>query len=129
MNVNPSSFSKYKIRRIMSPVMEAQRFSQMLAKIAHSYAVARFGINGFSPLLLEHILGTGECPWHFVGGRAHDLPATNSLHEIEHEWCSANGNIYLLIRVRLFASFGAPDYWVVTGQLSRSNARNAVTEP
>jgi hypothetical protein len=34
-----------------------QQFSRVMAKIAHSYAVARLGLRGFKPLLLDLILG------------------------------------------------------------------------
>ena len=117
LNLNPASLSKYGIQSIASAVMNTHRFSQMLAKIAHSFAVARFGLHGFTPILLDHILHTGKCPWHFVGGRDGDPTVSNALHEIEHEECETVAKRFLLVRVRLFANLGAPGYVVVTGEL------------
>jgi hypothetical protein len=97
----------------------------MLAKISHSYAAARLGLNGFTPLLLDHILRTEGYPWHFVGGRDGDVPTSNALHEIGHEEYEAKGRRYLLVRVRLFAHLGAPDYFVVTGELPPKAAADA----
>jgi len=121
-NLNPATFAKYGIKNISSAVMDTQRFSQMLAKIAHSYAVARLGLNAFTPLLLDHIFRTGGfSPFHFVGGRDVNPSVTHALHEIGHEEYDHDGKRYLIVRVRLFAYLGAPDYYVVTGEL-RPNA-------
>jgi hypothetical protein len=59
-------------------------------------------------------LGTAY-PFHFIGGSDGDLLAGNALHEIGDELVEANGVVYLLVRIRLFAAFGAPTYLVVTG--------------
>jgi hypothetical protein len=117
MNLNLKTFAKYGIQSMASAVMDTHRFSQMLAKISHSFAVARLGLEGFTPLLLDHILGAGESPWHFVGGGNDDPPPSLALHEIGHQECDTNGKRYLMVRVRLFAGLGAPDYLVVTGEL------------
>src|SRR5258708_5558655 len=37
--------------------IKPQQFSRVLAKIAHSYAVARLGLNGFTPVLVDLIHG------------------------------------------------------------------------
>ena len=66
---------------------------------------------------VDHILHTGKCPWHFVGGRDGDPTVSNALHEIEHEECETVAKRFLLVRVRLFANLGAPGYVVVTGEL------------
>jgi hypothetical protein len=115
MNLNPHSFAKYRIESMASAVMDTQRFSQMLAKIAHAYAVACYGVQGFKPLLLEHILGDGAFPFHFVGGTDGDPPRRGALHEISDEVCKVNGQSYLLVRLRLFASLGAPTFVIVAG--------------
>jgi len=117
LNLNPLSFEKYQIQSMSSAVMDTQRFSQMLAKIAHSYAVARLGLGNFSPLLLSHILKTEGYPWHFVGGDDAPLLSSTALHELSCNECEANGKRYIVVRVRLFAFLGAPNYSVVVGQV------------
>jgi hypothetical protein len=115
MNLNAHSFAKYGIQSMASAVMDVQRVSQMFAKIAHCYATACYGIDGFTPLLLDHILGDGKFPYHFLGGTDDERSAGNVLHELSDELIEANGTVYLLARIRLFANLGAPTYVVVTG--------------
>jgi len=104
-NLSAANLAKYGIQSMASPIMDTHRFSQMLAKIAHSYAAAVIGLDGFEPLLVEHILGEGVSPWHLVGGTNldDDVPATDSLHEKDHVVQMADGTRYLTVRVRLFA--------------------------
>jgi hypothetical protein len=121
LNLNPQSLAKYGIQSMASAVMDTPRFSQMLAKIAHSYAAAVIGLDGFVPLLLDHILHPDGFPWHFVGGIENDEPPSGFLHEIGHEERELDGKIFLVVRVRLFANLGAPSYFIVTGELKSMN--------
>jgi hypothetical protein len=41
---------------VMTPIMDTLRFSQMLAKIAHGFAVSQFSLRGFHPVLPDFIL-------------------------------------------------------------------------
>jgi hypothetical protein len=120
MNVNPISLSKYGIKSIASAVLDSNRLSQMLAKIAHSYAAARLGLDGFRPILLEHIFSDGACPWHFIGCAQVPPPQTDALHTIGLYEQPLGGANHLIVRVRLFASLGAPDYLVVVGERQSS---------
>ena len=61
------------------------RFSQMLAKIAHGYAVATFGLAGFQPLAIDLALGRTEHMNYLVGaqiGPDSNEPSKN-LHEMK----------------------------------------------
>jgi hypothetical protein len=43
-------------------------FARMLAKIAHTYAIAEYGMNSFKPLLTEIILGKDDRLPFLIGG-------------------------------------------------------------
>lgn len=92
-------------------------FARMLAKIAHSYAFAKCGIQ---PLLLDLILGRAENASYLVGGdHSLTLPdQPNMLHDIFPVSCrlEPSGAKYLLIAIRLFAMMGMPRYHVVVGK-------------
>jgi hypothetical protein len=93
-------------------------FARMLAKIAHSFAVARMGINKFNPLLLDLILGRTEVVTHLVGGDLDPPPAvTDYGHSLDlRPECRVGGRTFVVATVRLFAQFGAPQYYVVVGE-------------
>lgn len=90
-------------------------FMQMVAKIAHSYAVAEWGFHSFRPLLLDLILGRSPTASHWVGG-GRDLPADQSgLHRLELRREVFLATTYVVAYVRLFCNFGAPEYRVIVG--------------
>jgi len=124
LNLNPLNLAKYGIQNMASAVMDTTRLSQMFAKIAHSYAVACLGLDSFTPMLLDHILRPEGYPWHFVGGGTDAPSASGALHEIGYEEIDASGTRYIIVRLRLFAYLGAPEYVIVTGRID-SNAHSA----
>lgn len=92
----------------------------MLGKIAHSFAVAELGLNGFNPLLPDLIRGDPPDPalLELVGERIPNQPPTDEMHEIEllREQHSS-GQAYWIVRVRLFASKEAtPTYDIIVGK-------------
>lgn len=108
-----------------SATMDTVRFAQLLAKIAHGFAVAELGLDGFSPMLPEFILRTfgqkenwPNC-YHVVGGDPRDYAADNALHVLGLGMISANGIIYLVVAIRLFANLGAPVFHVVVGEVNQ----------
>ena len=95
-------------------------FARMLAKIAHSYAYAKCGIDTFQPMLLDLILGRAENASYLVGGdhsgASPDQPAI--MHDLYPLECRVepSGTEYLLVAIRLFAMLGMPRYHVVVGK-------------
>ena len=91
--------------------------ARMLAKIAHSFAVAELGESAFQPLLPDLILG--KPTWVFtyaVGGTyGSPPPPTTTLHELEIKEYNAPNQTYWVVRMRLFADQGTPVYNVVVG--------------
>jgi hypothetical protein len=94
-------------------------FSQMLAKIAHSYAVAERGFHSFRPLLRDLIIGTSQTASYWVGGNGPVKPAQpEGLHRLELKREMLLGTEYVIVYIRLFCNFGAPEYRVVVGTSS-----------
>jgi hypothetical protein len=94
-------------------------FARMLAKIAHCYAIARYGVNSFEPLLPPLILGRIEWGQFLVGGDASAEPPDQAdvLHDVYRMDCRRdNGPSFLGVAIRLFAMMGMPRYHVVVGR-------------
>jgi hypothetical protein len=97
----------------------SQHLGRMLAKIAHSYAVAELGVNGFQPFLQPIILGTDVRHLaHYVGGTREIPPAIEDVYKIELKPVeSKGGGHYLMAIIRLLSDIqGMPEYRVVVGQ-------------
>ncbi|MEK9282825.1 HNH endonuclease [Bradyrhizobium sp. ISRA442] len=95
-------------------------YARMLAKIAHSYAVARLGETTFEPLLPDLILGKDANAPYLIGGDKSGAPLVDqpdALHDVYPQACIVTGVPHLLIGIRLFAFMGMPRYLVVTGRI------------
>ncbi len=96
---------------------------RMLAKIAHSYAVAELGITGFSPFLVDIISGADiRHLSHYVGGTREVPPASDKGYEINLTTVASAGPLpYLVVKIRILSDVGGmPEYWVVVGELRDS---------
>lgn len=95
-------------------------FARLCAKIAHSFAVAEFGINGFDAWLPPYILGTDK-RFGYVLGSSHEQqrsdPITNALNWSAYETTEFN---LLAVHIHLFPSMGQPPIAVVAGSMSSS---------
>jgi len=74
---------KAKEGKIRIAAVQPLQFFRMIAKIAHSFAVAEFGVGKFKPLVTDLILGRSDNIEHFLGGQFVDIPATPNLHELK----------------------------------------------
>ena len=94
-------------------------FMRMLAKIAYAHAVSSYGVDGFEPFLLDIIAGRANDYPFFIGGDI-ELGSDNERGEDEREiWLALSFNPFtglILVKMRFFASQGAPIYTVVTGR-------------
>lgn len=104
-----------------SPALDTLKFCQLLAKIAHGYAVSIFGLDNFHPLLPEFIrreFATNEkwpdC-YNLVGGDPTEYGPSEPLHVLGWGVAPTGGVDYLVVAIRLFAALGAPVYHVVVG--------------
>jgi hypothetical protein len=100
--------------------IKPQQLSRVLSKIAHSFAVAQLGCDGFTPLLLDliHRRVVANAPELVGTDPDRPPPATGIMHELSivpHEK-------FVVVRIRLFASssingdHAMPVYLVVAGE-------------
>jgi hypothetical protein len=120
---SPTALYKRGAERIASPGFDTVRFCQMLAKIAHCFAVAELGAGGFIPVLptfiLRHFQKAEQYPdcFKYVGGDPIDYAPSADLHTLGYETISLGSKKYLVVNVRLFGNLGAPVYRVVAGEV------------
>jgi hypothetical protein len=110
----------------VSSSMQVELFARMLAKIAHSYAVAECGLDSFRPFLPPLILGKEQGLSHLIGGAPEgktfnllpSLPGkTHHLHFVQIDGMHNVGALRLFgVLVHLFKDIGAPVYLVVVGE-------------
>jgi hypothetical protein len=95
-------------------------FVRMIAKIAHSYAVAELKVDGFSPYLLDLILGRVEKLTHglqWVGCEPTIPPPTGDLLSLSYNKCILpDGRKRIVAKVQLFPFFSTPVYHIVVGE-------------
>jgi hypothetical protein len=89
---------------------------QMIMKISHAYAVACLGLDGFNPLLSDHIIGDQKnIDFTFVGARDHSVPFY-SLHDLKLiKKFGPDGKLYWICLVRVFSFLATPLIGVVVG--------------
>jgi hypothetical protein len=97
----------------------AEAAGRLLAKIAHSYAVAEIGFGSFRPCLLGII--RNQDPFllrHLVGSSADKAPLSEDLHEIGILPRGQLGpDSLVVVRIHLFANHhGMPVHYVVIGE-------------
>jgi hypothetical protein len=101
------------------PVANAtvEDFCLMLAKIAHSFAVAEVGSGQFEPLLLPLLLKRDlSNRADLIGGLRYDEPSSQELHEISLDDHTCNRPDLVAVRIRLLSKLGTPTYYVVAGR-------------
>lgn len=107
------------------PDLEIHTFVRFIAKVAHAFAAATYGIENFEPTLRGVIVGEGIVPgddgneqWGYVGGYGdHKEPPSSNLHELDAEIEVIDGMPLIVVRVRLLAILGLPAYCVVAGRM------------
>jgi hypothetical protein len=105
------------IREWEGPRTEGAMLFRMYAKIAHSYAVAERGIDGFHPLLLDVILKGFDQKGMLIGGTEVDEVRTDRPYELSCYNRAIDGISYLIVSVRIFADKMGPTFLVVTGTI------------
>jgi hypothetical protein len=101
-------------------------FARMLAKIAHTVAIARLGIDSFEPFLPPFILGNDPKLGSYLIGGADGPTETEQLpkgrfralfHHIEFCAMDAPGMPRILVaKIRLFSFTGSPSYYAIVGE-------------
>jgi hypothetical protein len=110
---------KYGVAHWATQSLDMRYFCRMLAKIGHAFAVFELGVDGFTPMLTDIIRDpdrSSRAAIGFIGGLHPAPPAPRSLHEMKVGRATiAGGPTFVVVRLRLFAQFGAPVYSVVVG--------------
>ena len=101
---------------VLEGTLNPTKFSQMLAKIAHSFAVANLGLDGFYPMAVDLALGRTDHMNYLVGSQLNDMTnerSTTGAHRVRLRINEKYGMV--LAEVRLFADLGAPMFHVLVG--------------
>lgn len=107
-------FSKLPPNSSINFQVDTDMLARMLAKIAHSFAVASYGFGGFHSFLPDVILGRSKDIFHFVGGAAVDPQRNpNALHNLQ---IRRDNPGLITTYVRLFSFIGAPAYRIAVGR-------------
>jgi hypothetical protein len=104
--------------------LSALQFYRLIAKIAHSFAIAELGFT-FEPYLIN-LIETKPPMFasHLVGGGlVDDPPPGTHLHEIDFAPSLEGpvGDELIMVRVRLFANLGGPNHYAVVGSRWRNS--------
>jgi hypothetical protein len=105
---------------VETPVIFPMASLRMMAKIAHSYAVAELGPDSFRPYLLDLIL----CRIHelnfalqWIGCEPTVPPPTADLFSLKcNKFILPDGKRYVIVHLRLFPFFSTPLYHVIVGE-------------
>ena len=109
---------KYNFHEIF-PVgdFDIKAFCLMLAKIAHSFAVAELGLQGFEATLPKLIIESDMSDRAtFIGGLKYNEPRTGNLHELSFGTHTCNKPDLVGVRIRLLSHFDTPTYYAVAGR-------------
>ena len=96
--------------------IHTEPFCLTLAKVAHSFAAAELGLDGFTPFLRNVIINkdlTNRAD--FIGGGGGNEPPSENLHEIDFDTVAGVNPNVIAVRVRLFAILGTPTYHLAVG--------------
>jgi hypothetical protein len=99
------------------PPVNLPAYGKLLAKIAHTFTVAKIGIDSFKHVLPDLILGKSRTFLHYIGGE----PDNDKVPETEgygHKLVLGHvrGTRLIFVSIRLFASIGMPRYIVIAGE-------------
>jgi hypothetical protein len=104
---------KYNLVNPWLSSLNAMAQCRVLAKTAYSFAVSTLGVNAFISELPDFIRGLNDKSFYYVGGVLEKVTPGTELHELAIE---PNDTDYIIVRIRLFSSLGAPVYRVVVGR-------------
>lgn len=107
-------------------------FTRLLAKIAHGFAVALYGIDSFRPLLPDYILDRNLHLLHVIGGTSTEIPLLQPdidfRYAIHVGFRKIDGKHYVSVLVQLFRYLHLPVYEVIAGEASQGLVQRAKDE-
>lgn len=118
-------FQKYEVSSFSSMALNVRAFGQMVFKIAHCLAFEYFGEN-FTPYISDAIFSDGSDEFRKFVRSSGGLNSKGTIKEISHSWNfkqSENADAKVLrCDLHLFASYGAPIYEVIVGEVGAFDA-------
>jgi hypothetical protein len=95
-------------------------FGRLIAKIGFAFAAAEVGVENFTPMITDLILGKTTDWNRLVGGQFSQVPRQSSseIHTMLLENHDIGQQTYLIASVCLFSRFGAPSYSAALGTVS-----------
>ncbi len=113
---------KYGLRRYAPPIVPVLTLRRVLAKIAHSFAVAEVGMENFEPFLQGGIINDEESQdlLKYVGGSRVGVSADKGcLHWMELALVDKVDAKYIIANIRLFSYIEeSPIYYVIVGRFT-----------
>lgn len=111
-------YREYNITGFSTGFWDNHMLCRMLAKIGHSFAVAELKSGKFQPLLCDMICEGKENSMGLIGGDPEmaRYPKSDSLHEISLGYQRFGSATYVVAKVRLFAKYSGPIYFVIVGK-------------
>jgi len=108
-------------------VPQPYKFARLLAKIAYCRAVAEYGVDGFTPLALDVILGRSDDYFLTVGGSLESQPAVpGGDHVLDLSLLFRSPRTaHLIVDVRLFSQIVSPAYQVIAGEVNLDDPKHA----
>lgn len=93
-------------------------FARMIVKIGYCQVLTSFGVDDFSPICLDYILGNDQNISYVVGENLHlDSPKLDIGYNLETMGVGTLSRLILLANVRLMANNHTPTYHVVVGEI------------
>lgn len=113
---------KYQVSSFAPAYWDNAMLCRMLAKIAHSLAVAELGEAAFQPLLLKLICDGDPKAMSLIGCSPEweKVPRSSALHTVSLGYQRHDDKTFVVASVRLFASYESPVYRIVVGELLES---------
>jgi hypothetical protein len=105
-------------------------FARMLAKIAHSFAVAEIGEENFTPLLLDIILNK-DCSYigSLIGQLTNSKKNSREVNALHHIWIESSDDKsspttwkWIVVHIQLFMPWSDVIYTIVVGQFKPTSS-------
>ncbi len=105
-------------------------YLRWLAKIAHGYAVAEWGFDGFTHFLTDIILGRSNHFCHYIGGDqvVPEPGETDAIYNIRSGRLVGDDKTLLAVELHLFPFYGAPIHHVIVGARERTSDEVALRQ-
>jgi HNH endonuclease len=118
INFDHDKLAKHGITNFTTNQIDIFAYVRMIAKIGHSLAVSRYGLNYFVPYLRHIIMNeVGPEAFEYIGGLPERPHYGKELHGLKLRTIRVGTRILIVAEIRLFATLEAPIHLAVVGEL------------